>query len=67
MVLGLGEMGFGVWFWGVGVGQDGFADLWVGFLVQVSCFVAWGVMFGGWGVVWGLGGGGLGLREVVLG
>ena len=46
MVLGLGEMGFGVWFWGVGVGQDGFTDLWVGFLVQLSCFLAWGSLVG---------------------
>ena len=52
---------------GNGVRQVGFAARWVGLLDQVSCFRAWGVTFGGWGVVWGLGGGGLGLREVVLG
>ena len=60
VVLGLGVMGFGIWFWGVMVGQVGFAGWWVGFWGQVCCIGAWGVMFGGWKVV-------LGLCGVVLG
>ena len=46
-------MGFGVWFWGVMVGQIEFAGWWVGFLGQVCCVGAWGVVFGGWRVVLG--------------
>ena len=60
-------MGFGAWFWGVVVGQVGFAGWWVGFWGQVCCVGAWGVVFGGWRVVLRLGGVVLGLREVGLG
>ena len=42
VVLGLGVMGFGAWFWGVVVGQVGFAGWWVRFWRSVGAIGAWG-------------------------
>ena len=49
------------------MGQGGFACCFVVFLGPTGCVGAWGVGFGGWGMILGLGELGLGLCGVILG